>query len=114
MKTTVTPPKAAKFDTPKLLRTAAELLDCLMESMQSGMDGEGGKLCDVGDICRATTSAAAVAGELRAREKFEAHQRDSFKPEDVLEWLRKQPAEIRLHFVRELHESIEGETSVLA
>jgi hypothetical protein len=110
----MTTPKPEPFDTDAMLREAAEVLEELIVSLHNGMHGDGEHSAIVADICRVTTAAATVAGELRARQKMVAKERDSLKPAAVMEWARRQSPSVRLHIMRELSASMDGDESVLA
>ena len=95
------------------LELSARTLRDLIESLGSDLHGSGEHGSTIADVCRATTSLSTVAGELRARTKAAAKERDSLTPALVMEWLRVQPEEMKLHILRELSSSMD-ETSVLA
>ena len=107
------PPKSDVFDSDLLVEDCARLLHSLIASLQDGLHGEGEHSAVVADICRATTSAAAVAAEIRARQKLAAAQRDALKPAMVLEWFRVQPRDVQLHLQRELDAIAGGSGSLL-
>jgi hypothetical protein len=98
----------------RLLDAATKLTESLLESLDKGLNGDGEHPAVIQDMCRTLTSAMAVAHQLRAREKMAIKERNSLKPQQVLDWLKAQPEQVRLHMLREISEAIEGQGSVLA
>lgn len=95
------------------LETSASVLQELIEELGEGLHGNGEHEATIKSVCRAVTALSTVAAELRARTKAKIKERDSLTPAVVMEWLRAQPDEMKLHIVREISSALD-ETSVLA
>ena len=101
-----------------LLADSAALIGKLLDTLKTELDQDGlvrdaeGN-SNVNEICRTVTAATTVTAELRARDKARAKERDSLTAPLVMEWLRSQAPEMRLHILRELSATMDGEGSVL-
>ena len=83
--------KSQEIDSDALINAASEVIHELILSLKGQAPGDGAHPAIVADVCRATTAAAQVAAEQRARQKLRLQALSAFSLESVADWFRGLP-----------------------